>query len=437
LKKNKALINYLIALAVGMAVGFRIIPSVAAGVFYLLGIAYCYLLAMQGKEDKFFTILPYLIYTEIFVRGFARWAPYLSMQYLYVGGFLLLLLNRKQERQQHSKAFVALFLFVVLEFLNGMFPNEPKLFRSTVIQSISLFMAVFYASNTILSPARINKIMYHVSLGSIYLAGIVFVAHLQGGIDYGGMSSSDASNGMAPVQLSAYLGTGAILFFFKIMNPSEKSGQILNVVALMFVAIIMVLTFSRGGLYFLGASIAIYFYYNRAQIGNYFKFIVLIPIIMFMYSIVVKETGGKIVERYEQKGASSREDLVAAGFKLFSIYPIVGVGTSNYNKAIVKEKFFWVESGAHNEFVRAAAEHGIFGILTHWTFFIVLLFEIFKRPQPQRQFALILFLLFFLITIHNGLKISLQPLIILLAVGITAQQKVNLLHVRNTKQQAA
>lgn len=425
------------ALAIGLAVGFRVIPSVATGVLYLIGIAYCYVLAIQGKEDKFFTILPYLVYTEIFVRGFARWAPYLSMQYLYLGCFVILILNRKGVRQTHSKIYLALFLFAVLEFLNGMFPDDPKLFRSTVLQSISVFMAVFYASNTILSPARINKIMYNVSLGSIYLAGIVFVAHLQGTIDYGGMSSSDASNGMAPVQLSAYLGTGAIFFFFKIMNPSEKSGQILNIVALMFVAVIMVLTFSRGGLYFLGSAIVIFFYYNRAQIGSYFKFIILIPVIMFVYSLIVQETGGKIVERYEQKGASSREDLVVAGFKLFAINPMVGVGTSNYNKAIVKEKFFWVESGAHNEFVRAAAEHGIFGILTHWTFFLLMLFEILKRPQPQRQFALILFLLFFLITIHNGLKISLQPLILILAVSITAPAKANLLHVRNPRQQAA
>lgn len=425
------------ALAIGVAVGFRVIPSVATGVLYLIGIAYCYVLAIQGKEDKFFTILPYLVYTEIFVRGFARWAPYLSMQYLYLGCFVILILNRKGVRQTHSKVYLALFLFAVLEFLNGMFPDDPKLFRSTVLQSISVFMAVFYASNTILSPARINKIMYNVSLGSIYLAGIVFVAHLQGTIDYGGMSSSDASNGMAPVQLSAYLGTGAIFFFFKIMNPNEKSGQILNIVALMFVAVIMVLTFSRGGLYFLGSAIVIFFYYNRAQIGSYFKFIILIPVIMFVYSLIVQETGGKIVERYEQKGASSREDLVVAGFKLFAINPMVGVGTSNYNKAIVKEKFFWVESGAHNEFVRAAAEHGIFGILTHWTFFLLMFFEILKRPQPQRQFALILFLLFFLITIHNGLKISLQPLILILAVSITAPAKANLLHVRNPRQQAA
>jgi O-antigen ligase len=204
------------------------------------------------------------------------------------------------------------------------------------------------------------------------------------------------------------------------MNPEELKTRLINIGLLAFAATVMVLTFSRGGLYFLLAVIALFLFYNRAKMGSYFKFIFLVPVALFIYSYVVKETGGKIVERYEQEGASSREVLVSIGFELFLRNPITGVGTGNYNTRIVKEKLFFVESGAHNEFVRAAAEHGVIGLVLYWGFFGALFFSILRRRQPQQQYAMFFFVLFCLITVHNGLKISLQPFLLMLAIATTS-----------------
>jgi O-antigen ligase len=204
------------------------------------------------------------------------------------------------------------------------------------------------------------------------------------------------------------------------MNPEEVKTRLLNVILLGFTATVMVLTFSRGGLYFLLAIVGLFLYYNRAQMASYFKFLFLVPVALFIYSYVVKETGGKIVERYEQEGASSREILVSVGFELFLRNPVTGVGTGNYNTRIVKEKLFFVESGAHNEFVRAAAEHGVIGLVLYWGFFLVLFLNIIRRRQPQQQYAMYFFVLFCLITVHNGLKISLQPFLLMLAIATTS-----------------
>jgi O-antigen ligase len=225
---------------------------------------------------------------------------------------------------------------------------------------------------------------------------------------------------MAPVQLSGYLGTGCALFFLSIMNPEEVKTRLINMGILAFTVTVMVLTFSRGGLYFLLGVVGLFLFYNRARMGSYFKFIILVPVALLIHSYVIKETGGKIVERYGQEGASSREILVSIGFELFLRYPITGVGTGNYNTRIVKEQLFYVESGAHNEFVRAAAEHGIFGMILYWGFFIALFFHILRRRQPQQQYAMYFLALFCLITVHNGLKISLQPFLLLLAIAITS-----------------
>ena len=115
-------------------------------------------------------------------------------------------------------------------------------------------------------------------------------------------------------------------------------------------------------------------------------------------------------------------------FELFKENPVTGVGTGNFNTTISQKKMYVVESGAHNEFARVAAEHGIIGILFYWGFFIVLFLDILKREKLQKQFATYFFVLFCAIIVHNGLKISIQPILLMLAVGISSvmyKPKVN------------
>ncbi|MDB5248679.1 MAG: O-antigen ligase family protein [Segetibacter sp.] len=308
-------------------------------------------------------------------------------------------------------------MYTFLEIVNNIYPAKPAITRPIIIQSLGLLMPVVWASYNALKPVTINRLLNNVKVASVYLAGIVFVAHMTGKINYGMFSNSDSSNGLAPVQLSGYLGFGCILFFLSIMNPEELAKRVLNITVLSVTATVMLLTFSRGGLYFLGAEVAIFLLFNRAKLGNYAKLLVLVPIGLGIYGYVVTQTGGKIVERYEQKGTSNRDVLVNIGFRIFEKHMLFGVGTGNYNTTIVKEKLFKEESGAHNEYVRAAAEHGIFGIFFYWGFHVFLFMEIWARREPQRQYAIYFLLLFFLIIVHNGLKIGIQPLLIMLAVG--------------------
>ena len=203
-------------------------------------------------------------------------------------------------------------------------------------------------------------------------------------------------------------------------------------VAFCIIAVIMILTFSRGGVYFVGSVALIYMYNNRIQLGSYFKFLILIPIGIILFNFIVARTDGKVIDRYEEKGASNRENLVLIAFYIFSEHPVIGIGTGNFNLYIKEKNLFQVDSGVHNEFARAAAEHGIIGVIVYWSFFIALFITILKRKRPARDFALYFFTLFFLITIHNGLKISIQPLMLILAIAIAPinlkNRKVSLIH---------
>jgi O-antigen ligase len=180
---------------------------------------------------------------------------------------------------------------------------------------------------------------------------------------------------------------------------------------------VMILTFSRGGLYFIAVVAILYLLFNRQSLGNYFKYLMLVPVALIGYNFVVEETGGAILKRYDEKGSSNRDVLAVAGYKLFLENPVIGVGTSNFGYAIVEAKLFKSESTAHNEFIRALAEHGIFGFVTYWGFFIFMFLTVFTRKEPQRQFSIYFLVLFCLIVVHNGLKISIQPMLLVLAVA--------------------
>ncbi len=418
--QDKMLVKYSIALLVGLIVGFKIIPPVGSAIIFLGLIVACGIYMLQNNVVKVFLLLPYIVYSEIFMRGHARsFLPYLSVQYLFIIGFSILIVKSNFKKEDfHFKPIGILILFFLLEVLNGFFSEKAIITRAIQSNTLALLLPAIWASFYKFSPTMINKLMDNIRLATIFLAGIVLVAHLQGKIDYGGVSSSEASNSLAPVQLSGYLGTGCSLFLISIFNTFDKRSKLIQSIVFVLIVTLMVLTFSRGGVYFLAFVTLLYMMFNRTNFGAYFKFLIFIPIGLIIYNFVVDETGGKIIDRYKAKGASNREELVLIGLYIFSENPVIGIGTGNYNTYIKKNRLFTVESGVHNEFIRAAAEHGIIGILLYWGFFIALLVTILRRPKPAKDFGMYFLVLFFLITIHNGLKISIQPFILILAIAI-------------------
>ena len=413
-------IRYMIAFGVGIAVGFKFIQPNVVGSLYLLILGVSFIKCLQKDIIGFFTWFPYAMYTEIVIRKKVLWLPYLTIQYFLIAAFAVLIISGARGKKLHFKGMPIFILFVGLELVNNVYPNKITISRALITHSFAVLLPVIWASFTIITSAQILKLLSHLKIAGIYLTGIVIVAHITGGIDYGHQSSSEASNGLAPVQLSGYLGFICVLFFFSIMNVEESAQQWMNIVLLSMVTIVMALTFSRGGIYFIGAIVAAYFMYNHSKLGNYFRFLILIPIGAIIYYSVVETTGGKIIERYELEGSSGRDKLVKVAFEIFSNNLITGVGTGNFNTEIVKKNLYGVESGAHNEFARVAAEHGIIGIFLYWGFFLFLFLDIIKRRQPQKQFAMYFLILFCLIVVHNGLKISIQPILLMLAVGTSS-----------------
>jgi len=423
--KQTTATEYIIAGIIGFFVGLRLIPGEVLGLIYMFIGGVCFYFAFNNDKKKVFTIMPYLIFTEIFMRRGAgstglytvSGIPYLFMNYLMIGVFGIMVLKQKGPLRLHSKALIFIFLFFIIELLDMVRATDIVYARSMVTFSAVLFFVSLWGCSNFLSHRVQQVVIRHLKLATVYLCGNILVAHLTHDISYGPFSSSEASNRMSAVQLSGYLGVGSSLLFLAIMDEKLRNQLFLHIILFAVSTTLMVLTFSRGGLYFLSAVIILCVLLNRQQVGKFLILFLLLPVGYIIYYYVTETTKGVIEVRYSQEGTSNRDKLVEAGFKLFEQDPLAGVGTGNYGQEISERDLFSGESGAHNEFVRAAAEHGILGIITYWGFYLLIFVDVIKRKKKERDMAIYLLALYCLIIVHNGMKISIQPFLLLLVIA--------------------
>ena len=212
------------------------------------------------------------------------------------------------------------------------------------------------------------------------------------------------------------------------------SNKLLYFTVIAIQCIIMVLTFSRGGLYFFGAM---FFLLNieviakaKINLSYIFGLILLIPIGNYIFDFTNEQTSGAVIDRYSEEGVSNRDVLVEVGISIFKDNPLFGIGTGNFNLVAADTKYFGEISGAHNEFIRFLAEHGFFGF-TFYIFFFILLFSKLIEYRQKIPFVIIPIILIFAFnfwSIHNGLKLSLQSFSLFIAVSYSNNFMTNKKH---------
>jgi len=424
---NNTIFEYGLCFTIGLFVGVNLLPDDFMGIVYVMLGVVCLYYAAKNNIQTVLCILAYMVFNERYIKNKSSIVPFLFMQYFIVAVFFILLLSQKRSTlKMHSRAYVLLILFCIIDFLDTLRSSDATLGRSIFINTLSITLVATWASFNFLTPKMMNKILNHVKLASVYLCGIIMARRFFGPpVSYGLTSMSESLNGLSAVQMSGYLSVAASIFFFSLVDEKEKKQFWLNLFFLILVAVQMILSFSRGGIYFLGIIMAFFFLFNWNNVKSYFMLLLFIPIGFGVYNYVTETTHGLVEERFGEEGNSGRSDLVKAAFELFISNPLVGIGTANFADEISKNGLYDVESGSHNEFARAAAEHGILGIITFWGFFITIFFEILGRPKTQRDFALYFLVLFCLISVHNGLKISVQPYLLVFVIATPTLIAIN------------
>lgn len=409
--------QYGIAMLFGILLGYGLIPGNFAAAVYTGLALFIFIKALLNNIEFVLCALPYLIYTEMFVRDRVPAMPYLFMPYYYILLFLTLILLRINSLKFYSRAFILLVCFALLESIDTIRTNDIEYARFLTANIISLALIAVWASTYIISESTLAKILLHLKIAGIILCGIMLTRHINGDIEYTLISNSSAVNGLAPVQVSGYTGFTAALFFLSMFYYKSSAEFIVNVILFIITIVLLGLSFSRGGLYFLAAFMLLFFWFNRHKIKSYLFLLLLIPLGFIISFYLTTATGGLIEERYAEEGSSGRDELITAGFHLFTDHPLTGIGTANYNKEILKAGLYPIESGAHNEFIRVAAEHGIAGLILYAGFFACLFIEIWGRGSLRKEYGTYFIVFFCMIAVHNALKISLQPYLILLAIA--------------------
>lgn len=186
-------------------------------------------------------------------------------------------------------------------------------------------------------------------------------------IEFTGESNLATSGGFGPNQVSAMLGLGLFLCVaaFLLFKNSLQYSIYFGALAVLFLAQGM-LTFSRGGIYNAVGGILVVAVVQMRNLKEGIRRFLPIVGLVAVFAIIIFPflndfTGGSLQERFEDKEATGRFEIVAADAGIFAENPILGVGVGNAYEA--RGKFLDSHKAvSHTEFSRLIAEHGLFGI---------------------------------------------------------------------------
>ena len=149
---------YSIAFLIGIIVGFRTFTDFIGLIYFLIALV-CIFLAFQNNVKALFSILPYLIYTEMYIRAYVTKIPYLFLPYLFICLFLVLIIRSGTNIRLHSKVFIFLIFYLLIELISSTRSNNPDVARGVLINSLLLGVAVIWGSSNFFSPAAVYSIL--------------------------------------------------------------------------------------------------------------------------------------------------------------------------------------------------------------------------------------------------------------------------------------
>jgi hypothetical protein len=312
-------------------------------------------------------------------------------------------------------------VFLFLDVFGLFFSFSLEYGRTIVIPVLIFFLCLFAADQIRLTYIDMGKILISCLIGVITIAMIIFRGYIMAGdFSWSNESNFVASGGMGPNQVSLLLSIGVFVCIW-LSEYVHIGYKLVYWIIGSILSYLMVLTFSRGGVYILVFTILLYYFiFKRPSLRSFMATLLIIAIMTMIFKFAVSITDGFVVTRYSDATPSSRLDLALQGWEIFLDNTVFGIGTANYYIEVSSSEYFGQVSGTHNELVRAAAEHGIFGLLC-WILFAITGFIHIIRMNNSSTKALRLALLciFFSSVFYNALKLTIQETLVLIAfVGI-------------------
>lgn len=381
---------------------------------------YILILFFKRKILGSLCFLVYLATIEPIIRTYTNSLPYLGLEYFFLGWAIGVGLIVKKKRFAHWTPFIFYLLYLLLELTGLLAAIDLENARSIIILSLTIGASLFTSTRIKILKYDLIKIFTFLLIGVTNILVIIGYGYLVNPtIQWGSESSSTTSGGMGPVQISMLLALG-IISLILLIEKSDIKYKTIYVIGIAVIFIGMILTFSRNGLYLVGIACLCYFLlFQRLSFKSFAIFTVLIMLGYFAFNIGTRFAGPALISRYSDLNPTNRDTLVNYGWQIFLENPVLGVGTGNYSNEVARPEYLGSRSGAHNEFIRAAAEHGILG-MAFWTLSAIstIWVGIKVKSTKTRALRMTLLAVFFAYLAVNGVKLLIQPLSLLIALSI-------------------
>ena len=236
---------------------------------------------------------------------------------------------------------------------------------------------------------------------------------------WGGESSSAASGGMGPNQISLLLAFGCLGTLVLARDTTvRRPTRIFLWLVLVGLGLLMVLTFARGGVVIFLAGALVYIPLSTQRPREAVLMLTaLAASIASVAWLAERQTEGRAAQRYFDHAVGNRSVLLDVGFRMLDDNPLTGVGTGNFYSVAVQIDYFGSEAGTHNELTRAAAEHGWPGLLV-WVAFVMAAVREAWRRTGARALAVGVLIAALVSLVYNGSKLLAQPVLIAIALSV-------------------
>ena len=337
---------------------------------------------------------------------------------------------------------LSLIYFIALLPAVALLPEyiDFRTFRLMVSGNLSgplcLFISFLYFRQRKFNELNITNVFKTLMLPIISSIGLILVrAPSFQDLSFSSEANFEMSGGFGPNQVCTLLGVSLIIVSLsRMFNLKIFPRQIYDYVFLTISVGIAVLTFARGGV--IAPIIAIFFSYLLSGGVKKYKFryngmgYVLIVFLGLSY-FSSNFTKGLINTRYSsllsvinpnQTTLSGRAHIMALDFQIFKDNFLMGVGPGAARDLRWRYGYGSVV-GAHSEFTRMLAEHGLFGLISLLSILLLSYQEYRKRLDYNKVLLGCLSLFSILTMFHSAFRIALPGFIYGLSYVILNFQK--------------
>lgn len=254
---------------------------------------------------------------------------------------------------------------------------------------LSLAISVIFFAQISLTWEDRERLIWVVAAPLVGIASLCLKSILGSeNIMFSNNSNFATSGGFGPNQVSAVLGVGSLLLILLAIRERRPRVRWTALLTACGLLVFSVLTFSRGGLYNLAAALlasSLFLLKNKRLRQNFFVvlFVAIIAGSYFVFPVINNFTGGMFAKRFSDTNTTGRVEIMEAELKVWENNPWFGVGPGM--ASFISASYLGARIGAHTEYTRILAEHGIPGIISMSLMFVMALRAVKKSPAGMGQ----------------------------------------------------